>query len=140
MAVKAIVIDDETNCVEMMEWLIQTYCPELEIVGMYNNGEEAISGIREHNPDLVFLDIEMPGMNGFQLLENFDKLTFDVVFTTAYNKFAIKAFKYSALNYLLKPVDPEDLQATVKRHLEKRTSISRDQIEMVVNSFIQQNS
>ena len=73
-----------------------------------------LEAINEYKPDLVFLDIEMPHMNGFDMLEQFDKLFFDVVFCTAYDQFAIKAFKYCALNYLLKPVDPEDLKETIK--------------------------
>ena len=113
--IKAIIVDDELNCVEMLEWLLKTYCPIVQVVAMCTSGEKGIEAINKHRPDVVFLDIEMPRMNGFDMLEKFDELIFDVVFTTAYNKFAVKAFRYSALNYLLKPVDPDDLQSTVKK-------------------------
>src|SRR5690242_8483393 len=107
--IKAVIIDDEINCIEMLEWLLKTYCPEVTICEQCDSGAKGIAAINKHHPDVVFLDIEMPKMNGFEMLEKLDKLFFDVIFTTAYDKFAIKAFKYSALNYLLKPVDPDDL-------------------------------
>ena len=88
-------------------------------------------------PDLVFLDIEMPHMNGFDMLEQFDKLFFDVVFCTAYDQFAIKAFKYSALNYLLKPVDPEDLKETIRRIEERKSAPSKEQIELLFQNIKQ---
>jgi len=108
--IRCILIDDESNSLEMMEWLLKTYCPQVKIEAMCQAAAEGIKAIEQYKPDVVFLDIEMPHMNGFDMLEQFDKLNFDVVFCTAYDQFAIKAFKYSALNYLLKPVDPEDLQ------------------------------
>src|SRR6185503_14816161 len=91
----------------------------------------------KYQPDLVFLDIEMPHMNGFDMLEQFDKLSFDVVFCTAYDQFAIKAFKYSALNYLLKPVDPEDLKETIRRIEEKKTTPSKEQLELLFQNIKQ---
>ena len=133
--IKAVIIDDELNCVEMLEWLLKTYCPIVHIVAMCTSGEQGIEAINKHRPDVVFLDIEMPKMNGFAMLEKFDSLFFDVVFTTAYNKFAIKAFRYSALNYLLKPVDPEDLQATVKKIEEKKSSIAKDQLNLLLENM-----
>ena len=132
-------IDDEKNALEMMEWLLQTYCPDVEILAMCQSAEQGISSINKHHPDVVFLDIEMPKMNGFDMLEQFDKLTFDVVFCTAYDQFAIKAFKYSALNYLLKPVDPEELKATVKRISEKKNLLSREQFELLLQGMKQQS-
>ncbi len=133
--IKAIIVDDEQNCVEMLEWLLKTYCPMVNIVAMCNSGEQGIEAIHKHRPDLVFLDIEMPKMNGFAMLEKFDELFFDVVFTTAYNKFAIKAFRYSALNYLLKPVDPEDLQMTVKKLEDKKTAVGKDQLNLLLENM-----
>jgi two-component system, LytTR family, response regulator len=133
--IKAIIVDDEQNCVEMLEWLLKTYCPMVTIVAMCNSGEQGIEAINRHRPDVVFLDIEMPKMNGFAMLEKFDELFFDVVFTTAYNKFAIKAFRYSALNYLLKPVDPEDLQMTVKKLEDKKTAVGKDQLNLLLENM-----
>jgi len=113
------------------------YAPTVSIAAMCNSAEQGIVAIYAHRPDVVFLDIEMPRMNGFDMLEQFDKLFFDVVFTTAYDKFAIKAFKYSALNYLLKPVDPDDLKETVGRIVDKKTAPSKEQIELLLQSIKQ---
>ena len=133
--VRCVLIDDENNSLEMMEWLIRTYCPQVSIEAMCNSSEKGIAAIKKFKPDVVFLDIEMPHMNGFDMLEQFDKLFFDVVFCTAYDQFAIKAFKYSALNYLLKPVDPADLQETIRRLEEKNSSPSKEQIEMLLQNI-----
>lgn len=133
--IRCVLIDDENNSLEMMEWLIKTYCPQVSIVAMCNSSEKGIEAIKKFKPDVVFLDIEMPHMNGFDMLEQFDKLFFDVVFCTAYDQFAIKAFKYSALNYLLKPVDPADLQETIRRLEEKKSSPSKEQIEMLLQNI-----
>src|SRR5262249_43541877 len=104
------------------------------IEAMCNSAEKGIEAINRFKPDVVFLDIEMPHMNGFDMLEQFDRLFFDVVFTTAYDQFAIKAFKYSALNYLLKPVDPEDLKETIRRIEEKKVTPTKEQIDLLMQS------
>jgi two-component system LytT family response regulator len=135
--IRCVLIDDESNSLEMMEWLLKTYCPQVVIEAMCNSASNGIEAINKFKPDVVFLDIEMPHMNGFDMLEQFDKLFFDVVFCTAYDQFAIKAFRYSALNYLLKPVDPEDLKETVRRIEEKQASPSRDQIELLLQNIRQ---
>lgn len=135
--IKSILIDDEKNALEMMEWLLKTYCPQVEIVALCNSAEMGIEAINRHRPDVVFLDIEMPRMNGFDMLEQFDKLFFDVVFCTAYDQFAIKAFKYSALNYLLKPVDPDDLKATIARIEERNTIPTKEQFELLLQNINQ---
>jgi two-component system LytT family response regulator len=133
--IRAILIDDEKNSLEMMEWLLATYCPEVSVAAMCQSAKEGIERIQALRPDVVFLDIEMPNMNGFDLLEQFDKLTFDVVFCTAYDQFAIKAFKYSALNYLLKPVDPDDLKETVRRIHERKAAPTREQIDLLLQGL-----
>ena len=133
--IRCVLIDDENNSLEMMEWLIKTYCPQVTIETMCNTSEKGIEAINKFKPDVVFLDIEMPHMNGFDMLEQFDKISFDVVFCTAYDQFAIKAFKYSALNYLLKPVDPADLQETFRRLEEKKSSPSKEQIELLLQNI-----
>jgi two-component system, LytTR family, response regulator len=132
--IRCVIVDDENNALEMMEWLIKTYCPNMSIEAMCNSAENGIEAINKYRPDVVFLDIEMPHMNGFDMLERFDKLFFDVVFTTAYDQFAIKAFRYSALNYLLKPVDPDDLKKTVQRVEEKKNLPSREQIDLLLQN------
>ncbi len=135
--IRCVLIDDEKNSLEMMEWLLKTYCPQVKIEAMCNAAAEGIAAIQKYNPDLVFLDIEMPHMNGFDMLEQFDKLTFDVVFCTAYDQFAIRAFKYSALNYLLKPIDPDDLKETIRRIEEKKSAPSKEQIDLLFQSIRQ---
>ncbi len=135
--IRCILIDDEKNALEMMEWLLKTYCPGVEIVAMCSSAEQGIEAINTYKPDVVFLDIEMPRMNGFDTLEQFDKLFFDVVFCTAYDQFAIKAFKYSALNYLLKPIDPEDLMATVVRIEERKAIPTKEQFELLLQHIHQ---
>lgn len=135
--IRCILIDDERNALEMMEWLLKTYCPQVDIVDLCNSAQQGIEAIHAHKPDVIFLDIEMPRMNGFDMLEQFDKLFFDVVFCTAYDQFAIKAFKYSALNYLLKPVDPDDLKATVARIEEKKSIPSREQFQLLMQHIHQ---
>lgn len=134
--IKAIIIDDEKNAIEMMEWLLQTYCPEVEIKAMCQSGEEGIVAIELHQPDIVFLDIEMPKMNGFEVLEKLKSKTFEVVFTTAYDKFAVRAFRHAALNYLLKPIDPEDLVNTINRLKEKKVSPNKDQMELLFQNLL----
>jgi two-component system LytT family response regulator len=135
--IRCVLIDDEKNSLEMMEWLLKTYCPSVKIEAMCNAAAEGIEAIHKHKPDLVFLDIEMPHMNGFDMLEQFDKLFFDVVFCTAYDQFAIRAFKYSAVNYLLKPVDPEDLKETIRRIEERKSAPSKEQIELLFQNIKQ---
>ncbi|RYF94113.1 MAG: response regulator, partial [Chitinophagaceae bacterium] len=133
--IKCVLIDDESNSLEMMEWLLKTYCPQVKIEAMCNSAEKGLEAIHHYKPDVVFLDIEMPHMNGFDMLEQFDKLFFDVVFCTAYDQFAIKAFKYSALNYLLKPVDPDDLKETINRLEQKKSAPSQDQIKLLLENI-----
>lgn len=135
--IRCILIDDESNSLEMMEWLLKTYCPQVTIEAMCTSADKGEEAIYKYRPDVVFLDIEMPHRNGFDMLEQFDRLFFDVVFCTAYDQFAIKAFKYSALNYLLKPVDPEDLKETIRRIEEKRSVPTREQIEMLMQGIHQ---
>ena len=115
MAIKAVLIDDEKNTLELLEWQLQTYCPQVIPVALCTSADEGIAAIREYTPQLAFLDIEMPRKNGFEVLIAFPEPTFEVIFTTAYDQFALKAFKFAALDYLLKPVDADDLKAAVER-------------------------
>lgn len=130
---KAILIDDEKNALEMLEWMIQKNCPEVEIVAMCDSPLEGLEKIKALKPDLIFLDIEMPQLNGFDLLDRLGKHDSDVIFTTAYNQFAIKAFKICALDYLLKPIDPDDLKGSVQKALTKKSKVSSEQLEMLMS-------
>src|SRR5437016_1813522 len=111
--IKAVLIDDEKNTLELLEWQLQTYCPQVKPVALCTSADEGIAAIGQHAPQLVFLDIEMPRKNGFEVLLAFNDPGFEVIFTTAYDQFALKAFKFAALDYLLKPVDADDLQVAV---------------------------
>lgn len=133
--IKAILIDDESAASEMLEWLLANYCPEVKVLAVCSSGAEGINAIAKWQPDLVFLDIDMPGMNGFDMLNSLDKIDFQVVFTTAHNEFALKAFQYAALNYLLKPVDPDLLKATIERFQSLRPGISPDQLSILLDSL-----
>jgi two-component system, LytTR family, response regulator len=117
---KAILIDDERSAISNLTQLIGQFCPGVSIVATAENATEGIREIQEKKPDVVFLDIEMPGGTGFDLLACFAERNFDVVFVTSYNQHAIKAFKYSAVDYLLKPVDIDDLVQSVERIQQRR--------------------
>ena len=114
---KAIIIDDEKRARISMELLLAEFCPTVEIVAQCENLPEGVKAIRKFNPDLVLLDIEMPGHSGLELLEFFDEseINFSIIFTTAYNEYAIQAFKLSAIDYLLKPIVPEELTKAITR-------------------------
>jgi two-component system LytT family response regulator len=118
---KAIIIDDEKRARVSLTLLIEEYCPNVKIVAECENLPEGVKAIRKHNPDLVLLDIEMPGHSGLELLDFFDEndIHFSIIFTTAYNEYALQAFKFSAIDYLLKPINPEQLTDAVIR-LEKQ--------------------
>jgi two-component system LytT family response regulator len=113
--INAILIDDEKNALELLEWQLQTWSPQVKPLALCTSVDEGIAAISKYKPQLIFLDIEMPRKNGFEVLQAFDEPDFEVIFTTAYDQFALKAFKYAALDYLLKPVDADELQAAVQR-------------------------
>jgi two-component system LytT family response regulator len=129
----AILVDDEINALEMLEWMIGKNCPEIEIVAMCHSPLDGLEKIKSMKPDLVFLDIEMPQLNGFDLLDRLGKHESDVIFTTAYNQFAIKAFKACALDYLLKPIDPEDLKSAVQKAKTKKNKVSTEQLDILLS-------
>lgn len=121
---KAIIIDDEENARITLAALLQDYVPDVEIVAQCVNVPEGVLAINKHNPDVVFLDIEMPEYNGFELIGFFKEITFEIVFVTAYSQYAIRAFEVSAVDYLLKPVEIENLKSAVARVNEKRKNSS----------------
>lgn len=112
---KAILVDDELNSLQNLQLKIQEFCPSLKVVAQTQRPEEAIVLIAQHKPDVVFLDIEMPRMNGFKMLEQISDIDFEIIFITAYNHYAINAIRISAFDYLVKPVAIKDLQQTVDR-------------------------
>jgi two-component system, LytTR family, response regulator len=112
---KAMILDDEKHCRQVLETLLKKYCSEVSRIDCFGNPAEALMALKDMNPDVVFLDIEMPGMSGFEWLNQCEHRNFEVVFTTAYNEYAIKAIKHSALDYLLKPVDKDELIQAVEK-------------------------
>ncbi len=130
--IKVIIIDDEKNSIEALHYELEEFKDEVIIIDECLSGNEGLASINKNNPDLIFLDIEMPGMNGFEMLEKLGKVDFDVVFTTAYDQFAIKAFKISAMDYLLKPVNHSDLKKVIDKE-KKRLSepVIQKQLEML---------
>ena len=118
---KAILIDDEESNISSLSMKLNKYCGDVEIMATCSNAAEGIRAIETIKPDIVFLDIEMPVMNGFVMLQQLSFKDFALVFVTAYNHYAINAIRYSALDYLVKPVEIEDLKASVSRALEKKT-------------------
>jgi two-component system, LytTR family, response regulator len=127
-----IIIDDENHCIKTLTNLLETFFPEVTILATCNESTKAYDLIQQYKPGFIFLDIEMPFLNGFDLLSKFDPLYFDVIFTTAYDSYAIKAIKYSALDYLLKPVDKEDLSFAIEKIRSKKSSISQPQVQMAI--------
>ena len=119
---KALIIDDERLARVELRRLLSPY-KEINIVGEAVNAEDALNKISELTPDLIFLDIQMPGKNGFELLEELDSVP-TVIFTTAYDEYALKAFEYNAMDYLLKPIEPKRLEETVKKIIEKNRKSS----------------
>ena len=113
--IKTIIIDDEQLCIDSLAFDLQKYCKEIEILEACTNPKEGLLAIKKHKPDLVFLDVQMPWMNGFEMLELLDQINFAIIFTTAFDQFAAKAFRISAIDYLLKPVDVHDLKEAVKK-------------------------
>src|SRR6478609_6973403 len=120
--ISAIIVDDEQKGRESLKLLINEYCPKVEILTLCSNVSDAYNSIMKMNPDLVFLDIQMKDETGFDLLKKFDKVNFEVIITTAHSNYAITAIKYSAIDYLLKPIDVAELQDAVARVDEKRNT------------------
>lgn len=113
--IKALIVDDEEKSRITLKNLIAMYCPNIEVIELCDSVNSALKAIDKQMPDLIFLDVEMPFHNGFTLLEKIKNPGFDVIFTTAYDHYAIKAIKYSALDYLLKPIDSDDLKTAVEK-------------------------
>lgn len=123
MRMKAIIIDDEINAIKSLRWEIEHYLPEIKIIKTFQSPLQAIDYLQTANvPDLVFLDIEMPEMNGFDFIRHFPERHFEIIFTTAYSEFALEALKNEAVDYLLKPIDSEDLIQSIEKLKKRLTS------------------
>ncbi|MEO6837966.1 MAG: LytTR family DNA-binding domain-containing protein [Ginsengibacter sp.] len=133
--INAIIVDDEPDCCESLAMLLERYCPEVKILDICYSADAALQSIREQNPQILFLDIEMPFMNGFQLLEKLGDINFELIFTTSYDQYAIKAIRFSALEYLLKPIDLDELQQAVKKAVQRNLSPHPQQLEILLEKL-----
>jgi two-component system LytT family response regulator len=131
--IKAIIIDDEVHCIDTLSLQLQHYCPQVEVAACCRSAEEGRAAIDRIVPDVVFLDIEMPVMNGFQLLEQLKGASFSVIFTTSFDQYALKAIRFSALDYLLKPIDAKELIAAVNKVMSRPAPPKTEQYEMLLN-------
>lgn len=136
--IKALLVDDEKHCLETLSWQLNKFCPNVEIVATCNSAVQALEVLQSKNIDLTFLDIEMPHMNGFEMLQKFKRIPFEIIFTTAYDMFAVKAFKFSALDYLLKPIDKDELVLAVEKvKLKGSQPILPEQLNILFQSLYQ---
>lgn len=129
--ITAVIIDDEAKGRLALRQKLKNYCSNVHIVAEAVDGIEALAAIEKHHPQLIFLDIEMPKMNGFEMLNNIKEKKFQIIFTTAYDQYAIKAIKYAAFDYLLKPVDIEELKTAIARVDSSETLQTKKQIELL---------
>jgi two-component system LytT family response regulator len=133
--IKAILIDDEEHCLDTLSIILNDFCPQVAILQQCASAKQGLDAIVKRQPDLVFLDIEMPSMNGFELLEKFSEIPFSVIFTTSYNQYAIKAIHFSALDYLLKPIDPKELIAAVRKVEIQKKLPSDEQFRVLLDKI-----
>jgi two-component system, LytTR family, response regulator len=132
---KAIIIDDEKNGAEALQLLLQLHCKNIHIIAVAHSPEDGIVAISNLKPDLVFLDIEMPTGTGFDVVEATQQFNYEIIFTTAYEHYAIKAFKTQAVDYLLKPIDVEELVAAVEKAARKKEALSNKNTSQQLNSL-----
>lgn len=139
--IKAVIIDDEKASREALHGLLKRYCKNVEVIGQADGYQSGIQLLKSNKPDVVFLDIQMPDGTGFKLLEDIEDIDFEVIFSTAFDQYAIKAIKYSALDYLLKPVNPEDLINSIEK-LEEKLKRGKDNanIRFLIDSIKTKNN
>lgn len=130
--IKAIIIDDEVHCLETLSLLLQEFCPDVHLLEQCRSAKKGLEAIEKFKPNLVFLDIEMPVMNGFEMLEQFTAIQFAIIFTTSYDQYAIKAIRFSALDYLLKPINSTELINAVQKVQEQRHLPMAEQFQMLL--------
>jgi len=133
--ITATIVDDEPLCCESLATLLQRYCPAVKVLDICYSASAALKSIEEHPPQILFLDIEMPHMNGFELLEKLPEINFQLIFTTSYDQYAIKAIQFSALDYLLKPIEREELQKAVQKAIQHMQHPLPQQIEILLQKL-----
>ena len=134
---KAIIVDDEPYCCEILAAMLNSDCPEVDIISVNNNAKDSLTAIQKYSPDLVFLDVEMPRMNGFEMLEQLPTINFHLIFTTSYDQYALKAIRFSAIDYLLKPIDREELKKAVQKVKERIQVPIPQQLEILMQKLKQ---
>ncbi|MCO5285884.1 MAG: LytTR family DNA-binding domain-containing protein [Chitinophagaceae bacterium] len=135
---RAILIDDEENNLKSLNVKLRNHCPEIEVVALCAKAQDGLEQIEILHPDVVFLDIEMPIMNAFTLLRKLSWRNFELIFVTAYNHYAVQAIKFSALDYLVKPVEVKDLKIAVSRVLEKKMNSPNQRLELLLENVLGQ--
>ena len=139
--IKTIIIDDEKHAISGLKYELSMNCPQVDVIGETSNPKEGVRLIQELKPDLLFLDIEMPIMNGFELLKSLNgKINFDVIFVTAYDQYAIKAFKFSAVDYLLKPVNRSELKAAIALLEKRKYSFNNEHFAALLSNISKKNN
>lgn len=132
----AIIIDDEKECIDSLSFDLANYCPNVELLAKCDGGKSGIKAIHKYKPDIVFLDIDMPFVNGFDVIEMVPDINFEVIFTTAYDKYAVQAFKISAIDFLLKPIDTDELKAAIKKVIQvKEKGNTQEQISFLIQQL-----
>lgn len=137
--IKVLLIDDEVGCLSSLEILLTEYCPDVQIMDKCQSVNSSLAAIELHQPELIFLDIEMPVLNGFDLLEQIKNLPVSVIFTTAYQHYAIKAIRYSALDYLLKPIDYKELVQAIQRYKKQQSKPNTAQFQFLMDKLSQKD-
>lgn len=131
--IKAVIVDDEEKAIQSLAWELSNFSNEITIVASFTNAFKALDYLHENNPDCLFLDIEMPAMDGFQFIQKLQNKNLAIVITTAYNQYAIKALKNEAIDYLLKPIDADDLQETISKiYRHNRKNRTADRLERLL--------
>lgn len=136
--ITAIIVDDEESARDVLENLIIRFCPNVAIVGKYENVQQAVAGIEALKPNVVFLDIEMPQYSGYEIVKFFNNIDFDIIFVTAYNQYAIRAFEVAATDYLLKPIDIDRLREAVQKVINKQSLLhhAQERLELLQETLV----
>jgi len=131
-----VIIDDEKDSIDTLKWKLENYCPDVSVISSFEKPADGVSYLKKNPVDLLFLDIEMPMLTGFDVLEELGRdISFDIIFITAYDNFGIQAVKFSALDYLLKPVQNKELKEAIDKHLKKsQQKIPSEQIDLLLNN------
>lgn len=134
--ISVVIVDDEPNAIQSLIWELKHFVNDVDVSAHFSNPEAAIAYLDQHSPDCLFLDIQMPTMDGFQFLSKLSKRDFAVVITTAYNEYAIKALKHEAIDYLLKPIDSDDLAETIQKIKKyKSKQVNSENFELALKQF-----